>query len=62
MVRDLVVGVVVDILGKVRIELLQPGGVDRIPAAAWYLAVLDPAKFVVLDPWRNDWSRLMSFA
>ena len=50
MVRDLVVGVVVDVLGKVRIKNLQLGGVDGVPAAARDLAILDPAKFVVLDP------------
>ena len=49
-VRDLVVGVVVDVLGKVRIELLQLGGVDGISAAAGDLAVLDSAEFVVLHP------------
>jgi hypothetical protein len=49
-VRDFIVGVVVDVLGKVRIELFQFGGVDGISAAAGDLVVLNSAKFVVLDP------------
>ena len=49
-VRDFIVGVVVDVLGKVQIELFQFGGVDGISAAAGDLVVLNSAKFVVLDP------------
>ena len=48
--RDLVVGVVVDIDGKVRIEHLQRCGVGWIPAAARDLVVLDSAELVVLHP------------
>jgi hypothetical protein len=50
MMRDLIVGVIMDILRKVRIKILELLGVDRIPAAAGDLSILDPAKFVILEP------------
>jgi hypothetical protein len=52
MMSDLVIGVVVDILGHVRVKHQQGVGVGFIPgtASAWEFVVLHAAEFVVLDP------------
>jgi hypothetical protein len=49
-VGDFILGVVVDVLRHVGVELLHRLGKLRIPAAAWHLAVLDTRKLVVLLP------------
>jgi hypothetical protein len=49
-VGELVVGVVVDVLGHVRVEHRKRGGVGRAPAPAGDFAVLDAAELVVLLP------------
>jgi hypothetical protein len=49
-VADLVLGVVVDVLGHVPVELLEGRRVGRAAAPAGDLAVLDPPELVVLLP------------
>jgi hypothetical protein len=49
-VAELIIGIVVDILRHVRIEVLQRRGVSRAPATAGDFAILDPSEFVVLQP------------
>jgi hypothetical protein len=49
-VGDLVVGVVVDVLGKVAVEDFQFGGIDRIASTALNLFVPDSSELVVLQP------------
>src|SRR5258705_3179499 len=49
-VADLIIGVIMDILVHVLIQLLDRRGVGRIPASPWNFAVLDAGEFVVLLP------------
>jgi hypothetical protein len=49
-VADLIFGVVVDVLGHVRIEDRDRVGVGRTVASTRDLAVLDPGELVVLLP------------
>src|SRR6202035_5454805 len=49
-VAELALGVVVDVLRHVFVELLQRFGIGRTPAAAGDLAVLDAPELVVLLP------------
>jgi hypothetical protein len=46
----LVIGVVVDVLGKILVQHREGPGVRLVPASARALAVLDPAELVVLLP------------
>ena len=48
--RDLVVGVVVDVLREVLVEILELPSVGRVAGAARNLIVLNSGQFVVLDP------------
>jgi hypothetical protein len=50
LVADLILGIVVDILIHVPIEILQRLGVGRAPAAAGDFFILDSSEFVVLAP------------
>jgi hypothetical protein len=50
LVGELVISVVVDILGHIRIEHFKSGGVSWIARAAVFFAVLDASEFVVLHP------------
>ena len=47
---ELVLGVVMDVLGHVRVEYGQRLGERLVAAAARHLAILDPAQLVVLLP------------
>jgi hypothetical protein len=47
---EFILGVVVDVLVHVAVELLQSFGIMRVPAAARDFAVLDSAELVVLLP------------
>jgi hypothetical protein len=49
-VADLIVGIVMNILGKVSIQYLKRSGVSWIPTPPGNLAILYPAEFVVLHP------------
>ncbi len=48
--RELVLGVVVDVLGHVRVEFAQRLGKRLVAAAARYFPVLNSAQLVVLLP------------
>ena len=48
--RDLVVGIVVNVLGKVLIQYGKGGGIEGIATSAWNFAVLNSSEFVVLYP------------
>ena len=50
MVGDFIIGVVMDVLGHVRVKILELLGVDWIPASPGNFAVLDSSEFVVLGP------------
>jgi len=47
-VAELILGIVVDILGHVPIQLEQAVDVGLAPAAPWHFAVLDATEFVAL--------------
>ena len=47
---ELILGIVMDILGHVRIQHRKGSGVGSIPTPAWDFAVLDASQFVVLLP------------
>ncbi len=49
-VGELILGVVVNVLGHIRVEDTQGGGVGCAPTPAWDFAVLDAAELVVLLP------------
>src|SRR5947207_8141099 len=46
----LILGVVVDVLIHVPVQLFHCVGVIRISGAAWFFAVLNSGEFVVLNP------------
>ena len=48
--RDLIIGVVMDVVSHFILNKLQGLGVGFIATAAWDFVVLDAAEFVVLDP------------
>ena len=50
LVGEFILGIVVNILGHVRIENLKGSGVRCTPTSPWNLAVLDSSQFVVLYP------------
>src|SRR5262249_50072696 len=47
---EFVIGIVMDVLGHIRVELLKSDSIEWIPTAAWYFAVLNAPEFVVLHP------------
>ena len=49
-VGELILGIVVDILGHVRIQHAKGLGVGSIPTPPWDFAILDASQFVVLLP------------
>ncbi len=50
LMRKLIVGIVVNVLGKIVVDGFKLFGVHMISASAWYLVVLDACEFVVLHP------------
>ncbi len=50
LVGELIIGVVVDVLGHVRVEHFKSSGVRWIPGSAWHFVVWNSPEFVVLHP------------
>jgi hypothetical protein len=50
LVREFIVGVVVDVLGHIRIQYRKSSGVGGIPTSTRDFAVLNSREFVVLNP------------
>jgi hypothetical protein len=50
LMRELIVRIVMDVLGKIIVNGLKLFGIDRVSAPTWDFAVLDSSEFVVLHP------------